>query len=128
MSDETISNMDHDEFTDFIFDEIENAPAALTRELVDRIEKNAQGMGLNRRIALLTMTISGSEFLRSIREDRELAVAYASAAECAKDDPQNLRHLADLIETFNTRTMVALCQREDMEEIETEAKRDLVTA
>ena len=126
-TDEQVDGMGEEEFAQFIVGQIEKAKPMFTREQVVEIDKEFQRMGVNRRTALLSLSMSGEEFLRGIREDREAAVAFACAAHCADEDPDRLREMANLIETFNSRTAVALAQREDMKEVIEEGRAATTT-
>ena len=99
----------------------------LTDDVLGEIE---QDMGSNqpwgpwRRVGLAFLTRSGEQLIESVESDRDSAVAMAAAVNGTKDYAERLRELAKLMDTASTRLRMALCSRDDMEEIFQDAEAE----
>lgn len=117
--------MDPEEFAEKMVEEIAAQPATLTHSQVDAIEQRAQADGVIRRCVLAMLTKPGKHTLESALNDREAAVAYAGLQADIRDYLEH-RHdeLKELFEAVDARILIALAQREDMEEILKEVNRE----
>ena len=99
-------------------------PARITNEQLDKIEADFLGLSnrRSRRSALLSLTMSGMELIKTVTGDREDALAWAVASTCIHDYVSRLREFADMMEGASTRIGVALCSREDMQAVIAEAE------
>ncbi len=108
-----------------LFDKLmaETEPA-IPEGLVDEVERSMTGSGadaVHRRIALISLSRTFKVTAENIRDDREAAIALASAAALIKSSARKYRGLADLMDTAEVRIQIALCQREDMDAVLAEA-------
>ncbi len=100
--------------------DFESIKPFLTDDVLGEIE---QDMGSNqpwgpwRRVGLAFLTRSGKQLIESVEGDRDGAVAMAAAVNGTGDYAERLRELAKLMDTASTRLRMALCWRDDMEEI-----------
>ena len=94
--------------------------AALPRNLSGQIERQFHGAGahaVNRRVALAILAMPFKEMEGKIRDDRDAAIAFADTVWRVNDSAQTHRDVAELMEKAALRTQLALCGREDMQEI-----------
>jgi hypothetical protein len=77
-----------------------------------------------RRAAFGTAMMSGKDLFGKIEADRESAVVFAEMAIGVRDYVKRVRALADLIDMEQVRIELALCAREDCEEVRAEAKKE----
>ncbi|WP_126286629.1 hypothetical protein [Burkholderia stagnalis] len=117
------NTMGKNKFADRIFEQIEAAPALISKDDVQSIE-NVIARDSFRRAALLFATSSGAELCRKIENDREFARAVAHVHEELGSVVERYRELASLIHTVDARLMIALCGREDMQEIIQEVRQE----
>ena len=107
--------------------DFESMKPFLTHNVLGEIE---QDMGSNqpwgpwRRVGLAFLTRSGEQLIESVESDRDSAVAMAAAVNGTKDYAERLRELAKLMDTASTRLRMALCWRDDMEEIFQDAEAE----
>ena len=105
--------------------DFENMKPLLTAEVLDQIERDIgsnQPWGPWRRAGLACLTRSGRQLIEGLETDRDAAVAVAAVANGTKDYAKRLRELAELMDKANLRLLMALCWRDDIEEIMSEAK------
>lgn len=103
----------------------QESPAQLARDQMENMEQRAQdtehSRGVARRLALATLTRSGQEIIDSIKE-RSIAVAMADTVRVIDDNVSDLQTLIELMQSASLRITMALCTREDMQEILDEVK------
>ena len=112
---------------DEFMENFEKLEPSLTDELIGVIEKDIgsnQPWGPWRRAGLCVLTRSGKQLAEAIESDRTGALAMAAVMHSAKSYAEQLRRVADLMDTASTRLMVALCWRDDMEDVIREAKKE----
>ncbi|MBR8379014.1 hypothetical protein KDW20_24915 [Burkholderia cenocepacia] len=110
------NSMGKNKFADRLFEQIEAAPALISKDDVQSIE-NVIARDAFRRAALLFATSSGAELCRQVEGDREFACAVAHVQHELGNVVKRYRELADLLDVVNTRLLLSLCSREDMQEI-----------
>ena len=102
----------------------------VSAEAIARIEDDFRTFGgalnVNRRIALMYLSRTFSETAKKIREDRDTAVQFAAASGAIESSIKKYSMVLDLLTTAQTRLMIALCQRTDMQEVVTEGEASLV--
>jgi DNA primase catalytic subunit len=113
--------MDFGIFAERIYEQIEASPPILTKDQVQEIEKLIKNDAI-RRTALFLASMSGAETCKKIADDREFAVATAGIYSELPALQERYQALVSLFEDLNKRLMVALCSREDLQEIEAEGK------
>jgi hypothetical protein len=106
-----------------MLEKIRRSPAALTENDVFEIDANirADRDGATRRMALLILAQPGAKLLEGVANERQLAAAVADTRRCLADYLGRLASLTDLLNSADAWMMMALCQREDMQEIIDEA-------
>jgi len=121
------NTMNDDVFADRLFQILEASPPILTREEVDIVEDGLiKGSGQMRRAALVMMTFSGADLCTKIEQDREFAVMAASVKVGMDGLGEKYHSLGDLLKKLETNLMLALCSREDMQEVIAEGEASLV--
>jgi len=93
------------------------------REAVERSMTGAGADAVNRRMATAYLSKPFKEIAEKISKDRGTAIAFASAAVCIKSSAEKYKTIADLMGSAEVRIHMALCQREDMQEILAEAAK-----
>ena len=78
--------------------------------------------GPTRRVALLSLTMSGSDMIKAVETDRELALAFANAMDASDQYVGALKSMVSCIEKAQARLIVALCHRPDADSVIEEAK------
>ena len=99
----------------------------ITDQVLDQIENDMgrnQPWGPWRRTGLAFLTRSGSQLIEAVEDERDAAVAIAYAMGGIKDYAEKLRQLADLMDKASTRLRVALCWRDDCNDILKEAETE----
>ena len=101
----------------------QESPAQLARDQMENMEQRAQDTEHSRGVArrLATLTRSGQEIINSIKE-RSIAVAMADTVRVIDDNVSDLQTLIELMQSASLRITMALCTREDMQEILDEVK------
>ena len=110
------SKMDAGTYAMRLFEQLEAAPAFITNEELAVIENRIDTDAL-RRAALLLATASGGDLCRNIQENKDFAVAAASIHSGFANAKGRYRQLADLLESIDDRIVLALCGRDDMQEV-----------
>lgn len=119
-------DMDAAKFGEHATQLLHDAQPLLTHEQVLAIEEEVEALAPFRRAALCALKLSGDQFMEYVTGDRDKALSI-TAVNCATQNlPALLRAIAEDIETFGGRSLVALAQREDMEELEAEIKAEAV--
>ena len=108
-------------WADELFAKLENEPPVLDQSAVDAIEDRIQ-RDWARRMALAFLAKPFKEMADRISEDRDAAVALATAEIAIEDAAARYKALSDFLTTAKTRMMVALCSRSDMQEIRQQAE------
>jgi hypothetical protein len=118
--------LDDDAFAEKLFRDFDAQPAQLTKEQVDKMEANFTGPSRqrSRRAALATLALSGKELTRNVTSERDSALALAVARVSIEEYASHLREFAEMMESAGTRIGVALCSRDDMNELLAEAKTE----
>ncbi len=108
---------------DKILRDYRNRPAIFTAEGMEEYERAvaADNYAVTRRIALATLAKPCAEIIDGIKEDREVAAAFARASASMHMYTSLLRQLADVIEEADKRLVIALACREDMAAVLAEA-------
>ena len=103
---------------------VRRAPAQLTQEAMFGGEQQLTtgGNGDTRRAAIALLTKSGANLLDEVRNDRGFAVAVAGLFERLPVCISQLEGLMEILKCSRVSMMIALCQREDMDEFRQEAK------
>lgn len=117
--------MNSDEFADEITKCVQEAPAALSCEDMDRIESIWREDMRNRRCALAMLTKPGAELMNSVESDRELASAIAGVYVRLPSLIKFTETLHHLYKKMNGWAIVALAGREDMAELIETAEKEL---
>jgi hypothetical protein len=108
----------------------EKAPKVSADEIA-RIERDFSSFGgalnVNRRMALMYLSKPFAETAKSIREDRNLAVAFAALDGALEDSIAKYQNLVEILSMAQTRLKLAFCQREDMQEVVAEGHASLTT-
>jgi len=121
------NTMDKDVFANRLYKMLELSPPILTNQEVDIVEDELiKRNGVMRRAALIFMTFSGADLCKKIEQDREFAVMAASVRVGTSGLGNKYRDLGTLINKMGVNLMVALCSREDMEEVLAEGEASLV--
>jgi hypothetical protein len=102
---------------DRIAGEFEAQPAQLSKNEVEVIEENFVNAGVIRRMALGTLSLSGSEIRDAVIDDREGALELAKLCAEAREYATHLKKFAGIMETASVRLMMGLCFREDGPEV-----------
>lgn len=115
------NTIDSDVFAERLFEQLESAPPLLVRGDIEGIERSIQEDQV-RRAAFLFASDSGRDLVEKIKEDRDFAVIASGISEGLKDAQQRYLALADTMKQLDMRIKVALCGREDMEQVIEEGK------
>jgi hypothetical protein len=120
--------LDEDAFAEKLMSDFDAQPAQITKEQLDKIEANFSGLSRrrSRRCALATLAMSGMQLTKAVTGDRDGALALAVARLSIGEYASHLRLFADMMESADTRIGIALCIREDMQELLLEAKAEVV--
>lgn len=113
--------MDDEVFAKRTFEILEAAPAILSREQVEDLEKQIRG-DVARRSAFLMASLTGHDLLNKIENDRDFAVTACGIAGEMESLQAKYRQLADLFERIDARITIALASREDMQQVREEGK------
>lgn len=106
---------------------IDTAPALLSFEEMDQIEKWwCEGIR-RRRCSLVLLTMPAKELTEKVHSDRDFAIAVADVLDGIKDVVNVSEELTQLFRAVEARTILALSVREDMQEIVEAAKQLEVT-
>jgi len=98
--------------------QVKDAGPLLTKQAMYGTERALQeGMASIRRMMLSLGTISGRKLIDEVTTDREMAAAVASAYKGADDCIRLHRTVLELLEAAQIRMMIALCTRDDMQEV-----------
>lgn len=114
------NKMDDELFAIRLYEQTEASPAILSKEQMYKIESNIQN-DVNRRAAFAIATRTGKELCSGIAEDRDTALAILEVTLNIKELKENYQMLLDMFSSLETRFMVALCVRDDFEELLAEA-------
>ncbi len=98
---------------------------AVPKDFAEAVESSVTGSGLdavNRRIAIAFLSRPFKVIAETIRKDSSAAEALAASVLSIEHSAKKYKELGDLMETAAMRIHLALCQREDMQEITTSAK------
>jgi hypothetical protein len=80
------------------------------------------GNGDTRRAAVALLTKPGANLLDEVRNDRDFAVAVAQVFERLPVCIAQLEGLLEILRCSQMWMMIALCQREDMDQVKQKAK------
>jgi hypothetical protein len=113
-----------------LYQKLRRAPAAFSREDMHAMEtayqKHAfgpEGFAPYRRSILFFLSMPAKKVFDGIRDDREEAVAFADALLGARAYVEWLRAVTETMVAGITRLEIALCAREDMDEVIAEAEK-----
>jgi hypothetical protein len=108
-----------------VFRALQRVPAEMSKDQVFEIDQRfmSQPYGVARRLGLPVYTLSGKDLTAKIKTDRALAVAHAEIADRIDESVKVTRQLADDLERAAWRIRVALCAREDTEDVIAEARK-----
>jgi hypothetical protein len=81
-------------------------------------------MAILRRVALASLTRSGSELVEVVTAERDMAIQTERARNYISDYAKRLRSFADMMESASTRMGIALCYREDMQTLMEQVKAE----
>ncbi|MGB0218807.1 MAG: hypothetical protein ACPGJF_05690 [Sinimarinibacterium flocculans] len=105
-------------------------PAHFSQEEMREMERHAQeaerAHGVTRRCALASLTRSAQQLIDGIKDDRETAEATAAVSSAIGNMLQHLGAVCDVLTTARTRLDMALCIREDMQEIVEKVERKAI--
>jgi hypothetical protein len=93
---------------------------AVPQNFAEAVERSITGAGadaVNRRIAVMFLSQTFKESAEKIRDDRGAAIALATASTQIRESAKKYKDLADLMQAAGMRINMALCNREDMQEI-----------
>lgn len=121
MTDEEINAMPPDDFADAVFIQMETKEPLLTCEDMDEIEAMWERQRRTRRAALLLLTKPWAWLNQQVTENRDFAVAVAQIKMLA-DEVKLYKGLAKFMEEASLWGMLALADREDVDEVIEEAK------
>jgi hypothetical protein len=123
MSGDEINALDADTFSDVIFERVRTSPATLSEAEMRELEEavRADHFGYARRGALGVLTQTGAEIINAVAEDRPTAVAFADLLNRITAYRNALTDLLDLLRQAEARLLVALANRDDMQEVMAEA-------
>lgn len=103
-----------------LWDKFIVSPAQITRDQMETMEQRAQdtedSRGVARRLALAILAQSAKDLVAGVQE-RSTAVAFADTARVIDSCVADMKALTELLESASLRCTVALCAREDMQEI-----------
>lgn len=105
-----------DDTADRIFEQLDAADAFITDQQLDLIEEIISHDAV-RRAGLVFATMPGRELCKKIEQDRDFAVCAASTLSGLNDAKIRYQELAELLKQVHTRILLALCGREDMENV-----------
>lgn len=109
--------LDEETLAELMLQRITEDPAVFTDEQIDAIEKRAQADGITRRAMLAFLSKPGKWALETIAQDREAAVAFADLQAQILDYLDRDKSMREFFAAANVRILIALAQREDMDEI-----------
>ena len=107
-----------------IFNQLKKAPAICTKGDVGEIDRELMtgNAGVMRRVAIAVLSKPGKFVIGIANGKREKAVAMAEGMLSIQHEVKRMRELADIMDMAQRRMGIALCIREDMQEILAEAK------
>lgn len=113
--------MDDDVFADRVFEQLEAAPPILEKGVMLKLEELIQKDQM-RRFAFACMTIDGKKLCDDIANDREFAVIASGLSTELGNIKGRYQALVELFNELERRLILALCSREDMEQVIEEGK------
>lgn len=107
-----------------LYRRLKASPAQLTSEQVDMFDAAfaSDEHRVARRIVLQMLTKSGRELVAMAQESRGHAVAIAQAIEAAREIEKHMLAFSRLAQAMSVRLGIALCDRDDMDEVIAEAR------
>lgn len=123
MTDDEINGIPHEEFVDKLFAYYDAQGSMLTCEQMDEIEQRWEAERRARRCALITLTKPFSWLTEQVHKDRDFALAIADVLHNTRGN-QFYSCLNKLLEAASSRAELALCAREDMQELIAEVKAE----
>ena len=115
LSNDAINARPKDDIDMFIAD-MDSKEAIISCEDMDAIEARWNAERINRRAALIMLTKPFKWLSETTGTDKDFAEAVANIHEVTKD-LAFYKGMVELLECAHTWTMIALCSREDMQEI-----------
>lgn len=94
--------------------------AILSETVIEQIDGDLSGGGVHarhRRMALGYLSRPFKETAKKMRDDRDMAIAFAAAAVCVRSSVEKYKALVEMMVAADTRIRLALCRRADMKEI-----------
>jgi hypothetical protein len=116
-------------FAEKLLSDFDAQPAQITKEQVAEIEKTftAVDPARARRTALASLALSGMELTKKAVGDRDDALTLAQARVLIERYASSLREFAGIIESAGVRIGIALCSRDDMQELVVEAEAKIAS-
>lgn len=118
------NTMDPDVFADRLFDQLEASPGLLSKEQVSKIESLIQHDQI-RRASFAIAALSGKDLCDGIAKDREFAVTVGGIYSELPAMIKKYQQLTDIFNQLETRLMIALYNREDMDAVISEGKETI---
>ncbi len=109
---------------DDIFETVMACKPVLSRENMQSLERAISGTGalaVARRLGIAT-ACQGGDFFRRLTEDREMALVAPGQLDSFDEAALTFREITDILECGATRTRVALCAYDDVEDLLHQAK------
>jgi hypothetical protein len=109
---------------DKVIRDFKKLPAVFINQQISELDElvRSDHFGPTRRVALLSLTMSGSDMIKAVETDRELALAFANAMDASDQYVGALKSMVSCIEKAQARLIVALCHRPDADSVIEEAK------
>lgn len=111
------NSMDPDAFADAMEARVTEAGKLLTCDEMDLIEERWRDGTRDRRCSLIMLTEEYPSLRQKVMESREFAEAMASVMGAARQQAKFLAGLSDLMRQVEVRAMLALANREDMDDV-----------
>lgn len=118
------NTIDHDIFCDRLFEQLEAAPPFFDKEEMYKLEESIQRDQM-RRASFAIASLSGKELCEKVVEDREFAVIAGGVLSELGAIKERYQQLTNIFSGLEGRLMIALCSREDMNEVIAEGKATL---
>lgn len=118
------NTIDHDVFCDRLFEQLEASAPLFDKEEMYEIEESIQRDQM-RRVAFAIASLSGKELCEKIVADRDFAVIAGGVLSELGAVKERYQQLMDIFSWLDGRLMIALCSREDMNEVIAEGKATL---